>query len=135
MSSENKAEMLKNTPEMKEKIIAEVVRLAETGEAASPEEAMAMAIKNVAGIEVPIEKMKVISEEAQKIDLEELDEVAGGKIGHIDNLDPKRIQRAQDFFRRRSLTGPLTVISWLNSAIDGINFCIDGTNKMFGLDE
>ena len=78
---EKAKEMLENNPELMEKVNAEVERLANAKEAATPEEAMAKAIKTVLDIDVPEEELK----ESRKMNLDELDDVAGGEYpdGHF----------------------------------------------------
>ena len=70
---EKAKEMLENNPELMEKVNAEVERLANAKEAATPEEAMAKAIKTVLDIEVAEDELKASTNEAQKLSLDELD--------------------------------------------------------------
>ena len=75
-------EMLTKNPELMEKYNAEVERLVDTKEATTPEEAMIKAIKTVLDIEVSEDEFKAPTNETQKLNLDELDNVAGGSEGY-----------------------------------------------------
>ena len=98
-------DMLEKNPELMEKVNAEVKRLANAKEAATPEEAMAKAIKTVLDIEVAEDEFKAPAEDApkaptdgaQKMSLDELDDVAGGATtthgaSSPDDLDVKILE-------------------------------------------
>jgi len=71
-------EIFKDNPEMKQKITEEVKRLAESKEAGDPKEAIAKAVKAGLGIELTPEELGAMLEKPEKMDLDDLDAVAGG---------------------------------------------------------
>ena len=71
-------EMLKDSPELKQKITEEAKRLAESKEAGDPKEAIVKAVKVGLGIELTPEELDALFETPGKMDLEDLDNVAGG---------------------------------------------------------
>ena len=75
---EKAKEMMEKDPELMEKVNAEVERLVNAKEGSSLEEAMAKAIKTVLDIDVAEEELK----ESRKMNLDELDDVAGGSEGY-----------------------------------------------------
>ena len=71
-------EMLKDNPELKQKITEEAKRLAESKEAGNAKETIAKAIKSVLGIELTPEELDAMFESPGKMNLDDLNAVAGG---------------------------------------------------------
>ena len=85
-NQEKITEMLKNDPELAEKLAAETKRLADSGKK-DVREITAESIKAVFGIDLTDEELDQVAgtaakaaEEATKLDLDELDDVAGGEF-------------------------------------------------------
>ena len=88
-NTDKMAEMVQNNPKLKKRVIAEAMRLTESGEAAGPEEAFAKAMKNMLGIDIPVRRLEELSEGFREMDLEEMGAVAGGKTGSFGFLNRK----------------------------------------------
>ena len=71
------AEMVKNDPSLQEKLDAESKRLAESGKT-DIREISADAVKAVFGVELTGEELDQLTDTNAKMDLDELDNVAGG---------------------------------------------------------
>ena len=107
-------EMLKKDPELMEKVSAEVERLANAKEAATPEEAMAKAIKTVLDIDVTEEELKG----AKELNLDELDNVAGGS--DPDSTGVKILE---------------TVMTPVFKAADGVGYIRRKIKNLFGIED
>ena len=77
---EKMEEMLKDNPELKQKITEEAKQLAESKEAGDAKEAIAKAIKAVLDNDLTGEELNAMMEKSGKMDLDDLDQVAGGNI-------------------------------------------------------
>ena len=71
-------EILKDNPELQQKITAEAKKLVENKEAENLKEAFAKAINAVLDIELTQEELDALFETPEKMNLDDLDAVAGG---------------------------------------------------------
>ena len=83
-------EMLKKNPELMAKVNAEVERLANAKEAATPEEAIVKAVKTVLDIDVVENELKTPTNGTQELNLDEMDKVAGG--GNNDTFNGNKLE-------------------------------------------
>ena len=74
------AEMLQNDPGLQEKIITETGRLAQSGEAAGPGEALIGAVRAVLDIDLTEEEVKALAEEPRELSPEDMEAVSGGGV-------------------------------------------------------
>ena len=72
------AEMLKNDPTLKEKLVAETRRLAKAGKDKSANEILAQAIKNVLGIDLTAADLDAAKAGRREMAPDDLKNVAGG---------------------------------------------------------
>ena len=71
-------ELLKDNPELQQKLTTEANKLLESKEAKDTKEAVAKAAKAELDIELTQEELDTVTEAAEKLSLEDLDAVAGG---------------------------------------------------------
>ena len=74
------AEMLKNDPALKEKLGAEAKRLAETMAGKEANEILALAIKNVLGIDLTAADLNTGKAGCQELTPDAMEDVAGGNV-------------------------------------------------------
>ena len=79
-NAEKMEEMLNENPELGQKISAEADRLMESEEVGDPKEAIAKAVKAVLSIDLTQEELDAMLEESGELDLDDLDQIAGGNI-------------------------------------------------------
>ena len=87
---EKMEEMLKDNPELGQKTFEEADRLVESKEAENPKEALAKAVKTVLDLDLTEEEQDALVADNGKMDLENLDAVAGGNI-FFDRVDMKDV--------------------------------------------
>ena len=72
-------EMLSNSEELQKKYTDELKRISETNEAATPDEAVVIAVKNVLDIDLNLSELEKLRAQQETLDSEELKSISGGE--------------------------------------------------------
>ncbi|MCR5095467.1 MAG: hypothetical protein K6A70_01850 [Erysipelotrichaceae bacterium] len=81
------SEILKNDTDLQKKYSEEIQRLAQSGEAATPDEAVVKAVKNVLDIDIELTELEKLIAQQEVVDPKDLEAIQGGEEENRDDYD------------------------------------------------